>query len=614
MKKRIAQIVVGLPVEGPFDYSIGEEMQDRLNVGHRVGVLFNRRKRIGYVVGVKNRSSFRRLNPIIKILDTSPALDAKALHLTKALNQYYGCSWGEAIEVALPPCLRKSTSYEIAPADIRKSSPNKNKNIFLFDLTQTQRWPFIIDQITRCKDKNQSVLFLIPQMALCATVVKKLSERFANALYIWGEKTSSRDEFEQWKRIRSKESKIVIGTRSAIFAPVPRLGQIIVWEEQDYAYKQEQSPYYHARDVALMRAKIDQCSVVFISSAPSAEMWEKAKSNRYEKIVFQSTQSSVPQIIDMTNYNPSKTSILSFPLQNAIHEAINKKNKCLLLMNRRGFSTVTRCQECGASVRCERCNVNLIYMYSKEDLICPHCNFKMKLPKVCPQCQGTYMRSLGIGIEKLESEVARLYPHMKVCRFDKDTADVVPEADIIIATQAILKKKNSLSVGLIAVLDFDAFLNRNDFRSGQRAFSILVQLRQLAKDKLLIQTRMRDNYCLKAITKMNFNQFYRNELNLRKELGFPPYKHLAAITVRGKKEQEVLTQSEIIFSALKEEGLNEVEISDPHPDVIPKLRDQYRYTIMLKGKSVKIILSLWKKVLKAIRRKKSIIVTMNVDP
>ena len=246
-------------------------------------------------------------------------------------------------------------------------------------------------------------------------------------------------------------------------------------------------------------------------------------------------------------------------------------------------------------------------------MICRHCHFTTELLKICPQCQGSYLRSLGTGIEKLESEAARLYPSARVACFDKEKSGLPQNWDILIATQAILRFQDQMKVHLIGVLRFDEELNRFDFRSGQRAFNLLVHLRQWAQEKLVIQTRMMDNYCLKALAQMDFDAFYRKELNLRRELGFPPSRHLVAVGLRGKKEDVMLEESHRLFDQLKERSPRGMEIMEPHPDMVPKLRDQYRWTIMLKGKTLRPLLLTAKRTLKSFK-KKSVIITVDGNP
>ena len=616
MNPRIAKVVVGLPVDGPFDYQIGADLKGRIAVGDRVRVSFNRRDRVGFVVATAQRSLFKRLNPVLALLDKAPVLDEPAFELAKALSAQYGCSLGEAIEACLPPALRHdkvSASSSCVRTMAKNTAGEKGAMVLVHDQTRHRRWTVIIENIQKALSQTKNVIVLVPEIVFIPETLSILSHALTCPIAALDKKLTPEKELTQWERIRGGEYPVVVGVRSAVFTPVPDLGLIVVDEEGHEAYKQEQTPHYRAEEVARMRSAIESCRVLFAGSVPSAETWERARREKWETIVLGAERKGRVQIVDMNNYNPGKTSVFSFPLQNATQKTLENGGKVVLFMNRRGFSTRTHCQQCGFTVKCERCNVNLSYLYSKKTMICRHCNFKRELPKVCPQCNGSYLRSTGMGVEKLESEAARLYPGAGIQRYDSEK-NVFPQgADIIIATQAVFRRHEQWAVSLVAVLNIDDQMHHHDFRSGQKAFSLLVRLQQLASETLLIQTRMADNYCIKAVKTMDFAKFYREELKSRKELNLPPYSHLVALGLRGKKEEVVFEQCHDLFARLKERGLKGIDISDPHPDINPKLRDKYRYTILLKGRSVKSILTLIKSVLKGFK-KRNIIIAVNVDP
>ncbi len=614
MSPKIAQVVVGLPVEGPFDYSIPVELAGKVVVGQRVRVLFSRRQRLGVVIGLKAKSFLKRLNPLLSCLDNHPVLDEQALVFTQEVSEYYACSRGEAIETWLPPALRTTRPLEWTPPAPGVKTESSPVTILLHDKSPDKRWPLILEMVRKVLDAGRSVIFLVPETVMVEFVVAHLAKAVSVPIAVLDKRVSAAKELETWLAVREGKVRVVVGTRSAVFAPAANLGLIIVYEEENTAYKQEQTPHYDARTLARMRSVVENCSILYVSSAPSAETWEEARREKWQKIICEAERWSAMQIVDMTNYNPQKTSILSFPLQNAIRDTLAQQGKVILLMNRTGFTTRTHCHQCGFTIKCERCNVNLTYLYSQKIMVCRHCNFKAQLPKVCPQCQGGYLRSSGTGTEKLESEVARLYPQARVGRFDTDSKSFPRQADVVITTKAVLREQEALGAFLVAVINFDAELHHLDFRSGHHAFALLVRLRQLAAQKLLVQTRMMDNYALQAVVRNDFSAFYKEELSLRKELGFPPYRHLVSIGLRGVNEDFVFEQAKELFALFEKDRDVKVEISDPHPDVNPKLRDKYRFTILLKGRSVKSILAFIRKVLKGFTKKKNTILTINVDP
>ena len=275
---------------------------------------------------------------------------------------------------------------------------------------------------------------------------------------------------------------------------------------------------------------------------------------------------------------------------------------------------MTRCSHCGHTLKCERCEANLTFMYSKKILTCRHCNYRRALPKVCPQCHKNYLKSTGSGSEKLESEVSRLYPQARISHYDRDSQRWPSEAQVIIVTQAVFRKEAAIKAHWVAVLQFDSALSRGDFRGSQKAFSLLIHLRRMAQEGLLVQTRMMDNECLKAAANLNFDQFYNEELKTRKDLEFPPYRHFIAVELRAKNEETVLQQSQQLFERLTENLPKTIDVLDPQPNPIPKLRDTYRYTIMLKTESTAKALEGVKGILKNFKRKTGTIIAINVDP
>ncbi|HLF17946.1 MAG TPA: primosomal protein N' [Candidatus Omnitrophota bacterium] len=613
MKETIAQIVVGLPVEGPFDYFVDASLQRQIATGQRVRVLFNKRKKIGYIVGFRSKSAFKKLNPVLEILDTAaPSLDEKALRLTKAFSDHYGCSWGESIEAYFPPSLRGAQKTDLPlPQTPQKDPLQPGKATLVHDIGWMKHWEIVYQRIEEQLKSNKGVILLFPEKNYVDEACEKLAS-FQERIIRLDKKLPLQAEKEEWEKIKTTPGLIVLGTRRAVFAPLLNLGLIVIYEEDHSAYKQDQTPHYHVNEVALMRRRIEGADVMFVSACPSAVIWENTRKQKWEKLSPEGVLASV-QLVDMGNYNPQRSSFLSVPLQNNIRQTLEKKGKVMLFMNRRGFTTMTRCNQCGFTMKCPRCDCMLTFLYSKKKLVCRHCNHESDLPKICPQCQGSYLRSTGMGIEKLESDVARLYPEAKVAHYDKETKAFPEQANVILATQAIIRWRGHLKSDLTAVMNFDAEINRFDFRCAQKAFSLLVRLAQMTKDKLLIQTRDTENYCLKAARHWDFDGFYRQELKFSKELQYPPFAHLLAVNLRGKKEEAVLEQGQALDGLLKAKAAKNVEVSEPSADVIPKLRDQYRYTIMLKGKNLKPMLDLAKKGIKEMK-KRSVVIALNVDP
>ena len=608
----IAQVVVGLPIEGPFDYLIPSGKRGKIAVGQRVFVSFGHRPLVGVVVGLKTKSSLRQLKSLLSVLDTIPALDENALCLAKRISQYYACSWGEAVETILPEALRKKRELVLTVSPPGSVAPSSGNGL-CYDQGQTQRWPWMIEKIKGVLASGGKVIVLVPEVHMIDSVRPRIENCLKAEIAVLDKKLPPAKELEQWQRVREGKAQVVIGTRSAVFAPLEPLRLIMILEEEHGAYKQEQSPFYHAREIARMRAEREGADLFYVSSSPSSEIYREFSLARQTLLVFPAETQAEVQPIDLTNYKYQQPGTISFPLKNSIQEVLLKGGKTVLFFNRRGFATVTRCNQCGLAIKCPRCDVNLVYRYEKKNLRCPLCDQAMELPKFCPQCQGAYLRSLGAGIEKVESEVARVFPQANVALFDRETKNVPAGANIIVATQAVLKVLDEIKPQLVGVLDFDSQFNRSDFRSAEKMFGLLTRFRQAAQQKVVVQTVDPQNYCLQSARRGSYKMFYKKELALRKELGFPPFSHLVALTVRGIKEPDVQEAAKILQERIKAGPLPGVEIFDWQPDYVPKLRDKYRLTIMLKGKNVKKMIS-WLKPLVRGFKTRHVVVTINVDP
>ena len=612
MERKIAEVVIDLPVEGPFDYKIPDTLKSLIHVGQRVYVPFGARRVVGFVVGFRQRSFFKTLRPIIDVLDDHPVVDDVILEWAKEFADYYGCSWGEAVATFLPKILLKKTPRELVP--IERKNAKKNSGFFLcHDLSLTKRWQIVHEHIRKILKTGRSVLILVPERARIPDIKNKILREFPVSCQIFDKTLTQKKEFEAWENVRKGDVRIIMGTRSSVFAPVRHLGIIIVFDEESAAFKQEQSPFYHIREVIAMRTKYEQCDVLYVSSSPTAELWHGFKGDKDSVKTFVPEHKSALQLIDMTNYQSKYKSIISFPLQNEIERQLNSRGKVILFLNRRGFTLATRCNACGQAIKCPRCEVILTFLYSKNKLVCHLCQHATELPKFCPHCKGAYLRSVGSGIEKIESNIARIFPQAAVAKYDRDTAKLPKGADIIIATQAVLKDIDKFKANLIAILDVESELHRFDFRSAHRVYSLIIRMMQAAREKVLVQTYDISQYPLQALKDWDYASFYEKELQLRKELGLPPFKHLVTVVLRGGQEEMVFAQAKDFYADLHSKIEDGIDIIEPQPDHISKLRNQYRFVIVLKGKNPKKILKIIKAAEKRFKRKKGVIITINVD-
>lgn len=609
-----ARIVLGLPVEGPFDYIVPSNFEKKVKIGSRVWVNFCHRKMLGYVVQLSDKTSINELKKILAIIDDYPVLDRNMLLLAKELSEYYCCSRGEAIEATLPEGLRKGKKIpQTAGHNVKNSSTNP-QTILLHDLDGRKRWDTYFEAIKNIQEENKSAILIFPDKNSALKAKEIIEKELGLTLTVFYRKMPK--ELEEWLKIKEGKTNIIVGTFSSIFAPVNNLGLVIIDDEDNSAYKQDQVPHYNVREVARMRINIDKAKLILGSTSPSLESFYLAKQNKI-KYVSIPREMKYPEIkiIDMkSEYSRKhKDKILSRYLHDCIIESLGKDEKVLLFLNRKGFATLAFCHNCGVVLKCPRCNINLVYHFHKGSLNCHYCNFKMDSPKICPNCNSGYIKFLGTGTEKIESEIYRLFPQARIKTLDNRVQADIKDADIFISTSAVIKQKD-YNFGLVGVLSIDNFLNRIDFRSSEKTFALLTGLLGLTEKKLVIQTKFPRHFCFQALIKNDVNIFYNEELLQRKQLNFPPHKHMALIKLRGKNEEKVKEGAFSLFGKLNLANTGKsIKIISVNPGQYPKLRGNFYWNILVSSSDVKKICKFLKINLKDFPHS-GIIITVDVDP
>lgn len=619
-----AKVVLGLPVEGPFDYIVPEDCQKKIKAGARVWVPFGSRKMLGYAVKITKTTSVKKLKSISDLLDDTPVLDRNMLLLTRELSAYYCCSWGEAIETALPEGLRRGKlllkpQTAQLPESRAGAAPDNGEIVLLHDLEGARRWEKYLSAIKSCLEQKKQAIILLPDIS----AVMKAKEIIKNeiglplaTLYRKG----PRDDLEEWIKVREGRVQLAVGTRAGIFAPFKALGLVIVDEEEASAYKQEQVPHYHARDAALMRVKLEKAKLVLGSGSPSLESMNLIKEsaprgNRYLLIPREKAYPEI-KIMDMTNLPyaiKSRKNILSGYLEDSISHTLNAKGKALLFLNRRGFATLASCFSCGTRLKCSRCSVNLVYYFKDNTLRCRCCNFKMSPPEICPVCKSGYIKYRGAGVEKMESELSRIFPSARIRLLDNPQGAPIDDAGIFISTQSVIGDP-ALHFDLIGVVSIDNSLNRIDFRSSEKAFALLAGLIKLTCGRVIIQTRLPNHHIFKSLAAKDPGVFYDEESRQRKELDFPPYRSLCIIKLRGKKESGVKEAAALLCEKLNRENKNKaVKIISVNPGDPSKLRGNFYWQILISSRSAGKISKFLKTRLRDFRHS-GIIVTADIDP
>jgi len=616
MKNKIAQVVVDLPVEGPFDYEIPSSFAVSPVPGHRVLVSFQTKTLIGYVVGLKEKSAFKRLKPIIAVLDKAPVLSPCLLDLARDFSQAYRCSLGEAIATFLPPYFKKTKNEIVFLSKEEQKKDLQPETLLIHDPSFKEFWPTLFERIHQTIAQGLGMIILVPETERIGLVLDQLKGAGITAsISAFGKQGSDKRQAEDWTLIKEGKVNIVVGTRSAIFSPVSSLGLIVVLDENNFSYKQDQSPFYHARHVALMRAQKENAHLIFVARSMSLDLYYLKEKKKLNFIQIPLTDTPcVRQVIDMSNYKYGKSQMISIPLSHAIEKVLLEKGKILLLMNKKGFGSFGLCSKCQHILKCPRCDIPLTFLYESKQVACRYCNYHAPCPSVCPQCHGAYLNFTGMGIEKLESEVSRLFPAARVQTYAKENEVAPCDFDILIATQAVVRLDDSLRFHLTCIVQMDAELNRLDFQAGENTFSLLTHLHAMTIDKFCVQTHLRDNYCLKAFIDSKPDLFYKKELSLRRELTLPPFAHMAEIVVRSVRQDASLQQAELLHKVLTEKSIKGIEISSVQVLSLARLRDQYRFVIVAKGKSRKALVTLIGKALASVQKTSTVITTVNMIP
>ncbi|MBU1932384.1 MAG: primosomal protein N' [Candidatus Omnitrophica bacterium] len=660
-------MVVNRPVEGPFTYSIPDELRDIVKIGSCVEVSFGTKKLTGYVVGLSADCEIKNVKPISKVLDRSPLMDSHMLKLTRWLSEYYYSTWGEAISAAVPGALKKSLNQ-------KKRVNRKEEDIPEYidgsgiHLTPTPEQKEALDQIKHCIDKKESRVFLlhgvtgsgktevylqtighvlesglssivlVPEISLTPQTVARFKARFGDRIAVLHSRLTGSKRASEWERIASGDPCVVVGARSAIFAPVKNLGLVVVDEEHETSYKQDDVPRYNARDVAIKRADLMGAVTILGSATPSLESFYAARKGKYRLIELSERIDSrlMPEveIVDMREElsRTKKLHIFSHSLKSWIDKDIAEGKQVILFLNRRGFSTFISCRKCGHVVTCRRCSVSLTYHFHTKKLSCHHCNYKIDPPDICPKCESSYLKYWGIGTEKVESEAHRFFPAARISRMDTDathkrgTHEKVlskfkdHKIDILVGTQMIAKGLDFPKVTLVGVISADTALNLPDFRSGERTFNLLTQVagragRSDLGGRVIIQTYTPGHYAIQAAKTHDYNSFYGKEISFRKDLNLPPFSRIVTLNFRGRGEDRVIKVSESLRNKLERKNKSKkIEILGPAPAPVSRVKGMYRWNLFLKADKVECITALLKDVIGARRREGGIIVTVDVDP
>jgi primosomal protein N' (replication factor Y) len=519
-------------------------------------------------------------------------------------------------------------------------SPEDARPILLHGVTGSGKTEIYLQAIRAALERGRSAIVLVPEISLTPQTVERFKGRFAeaqDAVAVLHSHLSEGERHDEWHKIHSGRARITIGPRSAVFAPLKSLGLIVVDEEHENTYKQEEAPRYHARDVAVVRAKIEKCVVILGSATPSLESYHNATTGKYRIAALtqrvDEKQMPLTRIVDLRQERRKEkaAAILSEKLRAAIADRLEKREQTILFLNRRGFSTSLLCSNCGEARNCPNCSVALTFHRHMARLSCHLCGHTAAVPKKCPACGKDALIYAGFGTEKVESIVAQIFPQATVRRMDADSMTRkeayretlrsfrTGKIDILVGTQMIAKGLHFPNVTLVGIINADLSLHLPDFRAGERTFQLLTQVagragRGETPGEVFVQTYTPFSPSIQFARHHDFAGYFQQELEFRERCGFPPFKHAILITVRSGHEERAKFSAETLVRRLKESLSPEFILGDATPAPLEKLQGQFRFHILIRGEAIMRLSRLVRQTLDKLPFPEDVTVTVDVDP
>lgn len=515
---------------------------------------------------------------------------------------------------------------------------DKTKVILLNGVTGSGKTEVYLQTIEHVLNQGKTSLMLVPEISLTPQTVNRFRSRFGECIAVLHSRLSEGERFDEWSRIKNGLAKIIIGARSAIFAPCKDIGLIIIDEEHEGSYKQDKNPRYNAKTLSIKRAELSNCPVILGSATPSIESYFEAKNNKNWFLVDMPERVEnkvLPKVrlVDMREeYLRGNKGIFSRYLQNAMQERLNKKEQTIIFINRRGFSTFVMCRDCGHAVRCTDCSVSMVYHATHEALKCHYCGKIQELPKRCPQCTGINIRHFGIGTQKIESITKKCFPNARIARLDRDTTtkkdahqDVLKQfsdgdIDILIGTQMIAKGLDFPNVTLVGIIAADTALNIPDFRAGEKTFQLITQVSGRAgrgdvHGEVVAQSYSLEHTSIQTAKNHDFESYYAHEIKDREELRYPPFSSLINIIIADLDIIEAKRHSLELSKLLKTYKTEKIiSILGPIPAGIPKIQNYHRFQILIKSRDLDEARNILHKSLKELKKSHNTRIGIDVEP
>ena len=664
------EIILNLPINQGFTYSYTPPQDEKPElvpaVGKRAEIMFGNKKTEGFIIGVSKELPKNlgfdpaKIRPIRRVIDKEPLFGDELVEIARWLSRYYLCTLGEAVFSMIPSGRRETSAGgfgfedEIAETPGNELSDEQKKCVeeiigemalrqaqgphtplyhYIYGPTGSGKTEVFLSLAERILEQGKGVIYLVPEIGLTGQVVEAVTRRFGKTAAVLHSGLTPSQRLKEWNRIMHNEARVVIGARSAVFAPVPKLGLIIIDEEHDGSYKSGNNPRYHARQVAMHRCTNLKIPLVMGSATPSVEAWYGMQSGaivRHE-LTKRLSGGEMPHIWPVNLRNYKIEGAISPPLEQKIKEALNNKHQAILFLNRRGFTHYFSCNSCGYELVCKNCSVPLTYHKAENRLKCHYCGWSITPPDSCPQCGSVDIGSNGFGTEYIEAETKAKFPGARIVRVDTDvlknkeqlltTLDAFRkgEYDIMLGTQMVAKGLNFPKLELVGVILADAGLHMPDFRAGERTFSLITQVagragRYFANGKVVVQTYSPELEPVLFACQNKVSDFYDFEIQQRQIMDFPPFCRLLRLVFRSYNKKEAYDTANDAARILKEKKAKGVEILGPAECPLEKINSSYRYQLLLKGKSIVPLQALARSLLMDYTHSQNVYIEYDVDP
>lgn len=631
------QIAVNSPLRDYFTYTSPNEME--LQPGDSVKVPFGKANRaVSGLVVEQAKGQVDSKYEVKEILERSserPALTPTNLKWLKWISDYYLYPLGQIQQLVYPPLKkeskRKSRKAPIVPDVESIEAPELTEDqksaveavdienygtYLLHGVTGSGKTEVYIEIIEKVMKQDRAALVLVPEISLTPQLVRRFAERFPEQIAVIHSHLTDREKTDQWWSVVDGKKKLLIGARSALFCPIPDLGVVIIDEEHETSFKQEEKLKYNARDVAVVKGRMENIPVVLGSATPSLETWHNAQSGKYKLLSMPKRVSKRPlPTVEIVNPQRDRDSLSDLPfwlsetLYNKLKDHYEKGQQAALFLNRRGVAPSVQCYECGFSYQCPNCDISLT-LHGKHHLVCHYCGYHDRLSEECPECNEGEPKAYGLGTEAIEMKLGELFPEARIFRADRDEVssreaieEMVEkmekgEIDFLVGTQMIAKGLDFKNLTLVGIVQADVAFNVPDFRASERSFQLCTQVsgragRHSTPGEVVIQTYKKDHPSLVTAQNHDYHSFVKQELEHREFFNYPPFGKLTAIRITGMKEHEVISEGQQLAQFLKQliEHYPQLkaQILGPTPAPLSRIKNRYRYHILIKSSDFQVL-------------------------